>query len=63
VIRAVWADTRTGRAAFKLFAPRVDVTTGMGPDLGFGVVIGNRCSTGALPLAALRPKGRALVYP
>jgi len=54
---------RTGRATFKLFAPQADMPTDPTSDFGFGVAIGDRCSTGALPLTALRPRRRALVYP
>jgi hypothetical protein len=51
-----------GRAAFRLSA-QIDVSEGMAADLTFEVIIGDRCSIGALPFDALRRKGRTLVYP
>jgi len=52
-----------GRAAFKLTAPKVDLSNGMAADMALEVIIGNHCSIGGLPFDALRRKGRTLVYP
>jgi hypothetical protein len=52
-----------GRAAFKIYAPRIDVATETVSDMTLEVVIGNRCSAGTLPFTALHRRGRTLVYP
>jgi hypothetical protein len=55
--------SRKGRATFRFFVPRIDLTPGAGPDLTLGAV-GSRCSLGSLSLSSLQQKknGR-FVYP
>lgn len=55
---------RSGRATFRFFAPQINLTPGVGPELRLGAIVGNRCSLGSLSLTSLQQKknGR-LVYP
>ena len=56
--------SRTGRATFRFFAPRIDLTPGLGSELTLGAVVGNRCSLGSLSVGSLQRKtGGRLVYP
>jgi hypothetical protein len=57
--------SRRGRATIRFFAPRIDLTPGVGgPELMLGAIVGNRCSLGSLSLSSLQQKknGRQ-VYP
>jgi hypothetical protein len=56
--------SRKGRATFRFFAPRIELTPGLGSGLTLGAVVGDRCSLGNLSLGSLQQKkdGR-LVYP
>src|SRR5262249_1346251 len=48
--------SRKGRATFRFFAPRIDLTGMGGSDLRLGAIIGNRGSLGSVPLSGLRPR-------
>jgi hypothetical protein len=53
-----------GRATFRFYAPRVDLTAPAAPDVVVGAIVGDRCSFGSLSVATLRQKKNgALVYP
>jgi hypothetical protein len=56
--------TREGRATFRFFAPRIDLTASAGSEVTLGAIVGDRCSLGSLSLDSLRQKKNgALVYP
>ena len=52
------------RATFRFFAPRIDRTMGLGPQVALGAAVGNRCSLGSLSVTSLqRKKNGQMVYP
>jgi len=52
------------RATFRFFAPRIDRTMGLGPQVALGAVVGNRCSLGSLSVTSLEQKKNGqMVYP
>jgi hypothetical protein len=56
--------SHTGRATFRLYAPRVDRTMGLGSQVTLGAVIGNHCSVGSLSVTSLQQKKTGqVVYP
>jgi hypothetical protein len=56
--------SHAGRATFRFFAPRIDRTMGLLPQVTFGAVVGNRCSLGNLLVTSLQQKKNGeLVYP